>query len=131
MKVLVATHITQGDGSGDYCWTVDGELVSPLGVVCSNTACGCVRGFSGLASSRATTTAMVVDLAHINEPELERAVTDSLERGGWLAGMTPLDRQAMIEDTVGAIMEVANGYGIGTIVCRDGDLVYARESLAA
>ena len=40
MKVLVATHITQGDGKGDYCWAVDGELVTPLGLVCSNSKCG-------------------------------------------------------------------------------------------
>jgi hypothetical protein len=131
MKVLVATHITQGDDSGDYCWTVDGELVTPLGLVCSNEACGCDRGFSGLASCCATTTAMVVELAHIKESDLERAVTDSLERSGWLEGATPVKRRGMIEDTVGAIMDVANGYGVGTIVCRDGDLVYARESLAA
>ena len=84
MKVLVATHITQGNETGDYCWAVDGELVTPIGLVCNNRSCGCERGFPGLGSSHATTTALVVDLAHIGRVELATAVHDSLQRGGWL-----------------------------------------------
>ncbi len=131
MKVLVSTRMTQGDRDGDYSWTVDGELVSPIGIVCANPKCGCARGFSGLASSRATTTAMVVDREHIGEAELRRAVTDSLERGGWFEWATPEGRTNMIEGTVEAIIDVTRSFSVGTVIRRDGDWISAHESLAA
>ncbi|MCU1394478.1 MAG: hypothetical protein JWM34_2906 [Ilumatobacteraceae bacterium] len=131
MKVLVATHITQGEDADDYCWTVDGELVSPIGLVCNNVNCGCSRGFPGLGSSRATTTALVVDLPHIGWRELTDAVNDSLHRGGWLDHAPIRSQITMIESQVDAIIEVAQAYPVGTVVCRDGDEIYARESLAA
>jgi len=146
MKVLVATHITQGNDQGDYCWAVDGELVTPLGLVCSNSQCGCERGFPGLASSSATTTAMVVDLAHIGRAELETAVHDSLQRGGWLTdgvGSDDLDDDLDDDDDddltdeefiaahVDAIIKSAGSFPIGSILCRSRDRVFARQSLAA
>lgn len=156
MKLLVATHITQGNGLGDYCWAVDGELVTPLGLVCSNSQCGCERGFPGLASSSATTTAMVVDLAHIGRAELETAVHDSLLRGGWLTGgvgsgdlddifdddeLDELDElddddgdltdEEFIAAHVDAIIKAAGSFPIGSILCRSRDTVFARQSLAA
>lgn len=131
MKLLVATHITQGDDVGDYCWTVDGELVTPIGEVCANHKCGCARGFPGLASSRATTTAMVVDLPHIGEDELRGALIDSLVRGRWVDPFSAHRLERLLEDHMKAICATATAYPIGTIVCRDGDYVFAREALAA
>lgn len=64
MRVLTATTRLQGSRPGDFCWTVDGELVY-LGLVCQRDeddpdgGCGCGRSFSGLNSHRATTTALV------------------------------------------------------------------------
>ena len=75
MKVLVATDAGQGEAPDDYCWTLEGELVTPLVAECARPQrCGCGRGFPGFGSARATTTAMVVDLPHIGPAELEGAV---------------------------------------------------------
>ena len=131
MKVLVATHHTQGSQPDDYCFTLEGELVTPLAVACSNPACGCRRGFPGLASSRATTTALVVDLPHINEPALITAITDSLERGGWFRGLSPSACRHMVADHVQAVHAVCARYPVGTIVVRAAEHVYLRTSRAA
>jgi hypothetical protein len=131
VKVLVATHQTQGSQPGDYCFTLDGELVTPLGVSCSNLACGCQRGFPGLASSRATTTAMVVDLAQIDEAALTAAISDSLDRGGWFEYLTPRMQRELVDEHVEAVHMVCNRYPIGTIVARAEDHIYLRSSLAA
>src|SRR4029078_5543731 len=67
MKVLVATRRSQGDRKGDFSFCVPGELVY-LASICDcdllfpKHGCGCSRGFAGLSSLRATTTAEVVDL---------------------------------------------------------------------
>ena len=62
MKLLVATKDGQGDAPDDYCWTIEGELARALTDECASPErCGCGRGFSGLASSRATTTVKVVE----------------------------------------------------------------------
>ena len=131
MKVLVATRITQGDHDGDYSWTVDGELVTPASPPCSNAECGCLRGFAGLGSSRATTTAMVVDLPHVDDYVLTNAVLDSLTRGGWLNIVGLGGQLEMIDDHVDTIMTVASRYPVGTIVSKDGTTISVRESLAA
>jgi hypothetical protein len=66
MKLLVATARTQGGRDNDYNWCIEVELVR-IGEVCAwdradpDGGCGCGRGFGGLNSHRATTTAMVVD----------------------------------------------------------------------
>ena len=70
MRVLVATNDLQGTRGGDYAWTVEGELVLAELTECANPRCGCSRGFSGTASSKATTTAMVVDLSHVGAETL-------------------------------------------------------------
>jgi hypothetical protein len=87
MKVLVATARTQGDRRGDYNWCIEGELVR-IGEVCAEDradpdgGCGCGRGFGGLGSHRATTTAMIADLA-ITREEYVEAIRSSLQAQGW------------------------------------------------
>jgi hypothetical protein len=132
MKVLVATHTGQGEQEGDYCWTVDGELVSPVVLECSDgEQCGCRRGFPGFASSRATTTALVVDLEHIGEVEFVAAVTDYLTNAGWLTGLCEQQRQEEIADEIEAIAEVASSFPVGTVIRREGDHVYVAGRRAA
>lgn len=132
MLVLVATNEGQGELPGDYAWTVEGELVTPVVAECaSGDRCGCTRGFPGLASSRATTTAMVVDLPHITEPELRDAVLASLERGGWL-DLIP-DEEAdeiigeLVDEHVERITEVCAHFGSGALVGRRGTQVFDRS----
>lgn len=80
MKVLVATNETRGMFEDDYCWTVEGELVYIQTVACQNPASGCDRGFAGLSSERATTTAMVGELLTILVNITEPAEVDSVVR---------------------------------------------------
>ncbi len=82
MRVLVATDEGQGTRAGDFCWTVEGEIVlaGPVLECCDPHGCGCGRGFPSLGSARSTTTAMVVERAGIEAADLRRAIRDSLER---------------------------------------------------
>ena len=143
MRVLVATNYLQGTARGDYAWTVEGELVTPLVVECSSgDECGCARGFPGLASDRATTTAMVVDRPGVTPRDLYEAVEDSLDRGGWADlfrdSVDPWSEadiaemiESLIDEHVEAITQVCNEFPVGTIVERQGDLVRMRGYLAA
>ncbi len=151
MLVLVATNELQGTAQGDYAWTVEGELVTPVATGCaSGEACGCNRGFPGLASGFATTTAMVVERPGVTPADLRDAVYDWLDRGGWvsLLEQTAVDRSvatghdgclgvtdyadidamvdAVIDEHLDMIEEVCSSFPEGTVVARHGQLVGAR-----
>ena len=149
MLVLIATNELQGTTPGDYSFTVEGELVTPLTAECaSGERCGCNRGFPGLASGFATTTAMVVDRPGVTEDDLRDAVFDWLDRCGWidLFEDTAVERAAssidddefdldgdvddliesIIDEHVDCIHEVCSTYPVGTVVVRLGDLVMTR-----
>lgn len=126
MLVLVATRDTQGQAEGDYCHTVEGELVTPITVECClPDACGCTRGFPGLVSAHATTTAMVVDRAAITPTLLRQSVSDSLARGGSAAGAIDVEFDEMIDEHVHTIVRVSKVFGEGAIVRRDGPAFWA------
>ncbi len=143
MLVLVATNELQGAAAGDYAWTVEGELVTALAAECdSGDRCGCNRGFPGLASDRATTTAMVVDRPELTEADLRDAVYAYLDRGGWIDlleeteversgpdGVLDVDElvEAIIDEHVEVIDQVCSAYEVGTVVIRRGSLVSARS----
>ncbi len=150
MLVLVATNELQGTHSDDYSFTVEGELVTPLAAECaSGERCGCNRGFPGLASGFATTTAMVVDRPGVTEDDLRDAVFDWLDRGGWIelfeeaalershdrahdGSFDPDDDvddliEAIIDEHLDCIHEVCSSYPVGTIVVRRGTLVMTRS----
>jgi len=147
MLVLIATNELQGTVDGDYAWTVEGELVTPVVVECrSGDRCGCRRGFPGLGSERATTTAMVVDRPELTQEDLRRAVRDWLDRGGWVdlltdgvserLGLDPdhfevcteVDEivEDMVDEHVDNIALVCRSFPVGTVIARDGDLVRER-----
>lgn len=148
MLVLVATNELQGTTPDDYAFTVEGELVTPLASECaSGDRCGCVRGFPGLASGFATTTAMVVDRPGVTEADLRDAVYDWLDRGGWieLLEQTADDRTAVLDDDPARIDEidwivegiidehvelmrqVCDAYPEGSIIVRHGTSVSTRS----
>lgn len=152
MKVLIATNDLQGAEPGDYSWTVEGELVTAVVEECaSGDRCGCARGWPGLASSKATTTAMVVDRPGIGPDELRDAVYDWLERSGnvqvirevaELAGDDDADDwgdwedpdetiAAIIDEHVEVIRMITANFPEGTVVCRNGARVYARAMPSA
>jgi hypothetical protein len=152
MLVLIATNELQGTAEGDYAWTVEGELVTPVATECtSGERCGCNRGFPGLASGYATTTAMVVDRPGVTEADLHDAVYDWLDRGGWidLLEETAVDRSiasghdgcldvgeydtidamvdSVIDEHLDMIREVCSSFPEGTVIVRRGPLVAARS----
>jgi hypothetical protein len=143
MRVLIATNELQGTRPDDYTWTVEGELVTPVVAECSSgDRCGCARGFPGLASERATTTAMVVERAHMTMAALRDAIEDYLDRGGWIELFVQqaidhghdltddgLDEmvESVIDEHIEAITRVCATYPEGTIIERRWHLVTARS----
>jgi hypothetical protein len=81
--VLVATRRTQGQEPDDYCFAFDGELVRVPDMECSDAdRCGCARGFAGMSSRRATTTATVVERSTIDPPTYRQLIREDLLRAG-------------------------------------------------
>lgn len=150
MLVLIATNELQGASPDDYSFTVEGELVTPIAAECaSGERCGCNRGFPGLASGFATTTAMVADRPGVTDADLRDAVFDWLDRTGWieLFEATALERaesdtadghlppdddvddliEAVIDEHVHCIHEVCSTYPAGTVIVRRGTSVMTRS----
>ncbi len=117
MKVLVATRRSQGLEPDDYSWTVEGELVTPVVSECSSPTCGCDRGFAGLASHRATTTAEVIEL-DLDPAALREVVRCSLTDQGWLRFLGDAEAHELVTDHVETILEVAAALPVGTVVRR-------------
>jgi hypothetical protein len=133
MRVLVATNDEQGTHEGDYSWTLEGELVltGPLLECCEPVTCGCGRGFPGLGSGRATTTAVVVERPELDPADLQRAIHDSLERQGWLEGLATEEADVLVEMEAALIRRAATAFRVGAVLSRDGDHVWQRGREAA
>jgi hypothetical protein len=148
MRVLVATTELQGTHPGDYAWTVEGELVTAEVEQCASPdRCGCGRGFPGLASSQATSTALVVDHPHISPRDLHDAVREWLDRTGWRAlfeqaaevddgcegeyGDVDALLASIADEHVETITKICDAFLVGTVVERDGTVVRARRWSAA
>lgn len=130
MLVLVATTETQGALDGDYFHSVDGEVVTPVAVeCCSSDACACGAGFPGLASSRATTTALVAARPGITPDVLRQAIADSLaRRGGQRRHVTRAELDEVVEAHLEAISDVCGEFPVGTVVRRTGEMVVAHDA---
>lgn len=147
MNVLVATNELQGIAPGDYAHTVEGELVLVEVAECADAdRCGCGRGWPGMASQRATTTAMVAHLPHLTDADLRQAVRDSLHAAGWadLLGEVPTSDdgsastidvdemiEAMVDEHVELIDEVCRAFPVGSVLERSGTVVRLRTWSAA
>jgi hypothetical protein len=127
MKVLIATRRTQGAVPGDYCWALEGELVTAVAPPCASPdRCGCERGFPGLGSSKATTTALVVDRDELQPHQLRLAVQDSLERQGWLRNLPPAQADELVDEHVRVIVMVCAHFEVGAVVGRRASSVFIR-----
>ena len=119
MKLLTATARTQGKRDNDYHWCVEGELVR-FDTVCDRdrrdpaNGCGCGRGFAGMSSCRATTTALVRDLP-IDRTDLQIALAASLHAAGYLDDASDL---AAVADEADELIEIAATFEVGDIVER-------------
>jgi hypothetical protein len=125
MKMLTATKIGQGIRANDYSHTTEGELVL-VGLVCATDrknpdgGCGCGRGFSGLSSHRATTTAQVRDLPMSRE-DVILAFVGYYKSAGY--GIVPRNE---VEPEVDELLQFAGKHDTGTIIERRLDLVRPR-----
>ncbi len=126
VKVLVATKEGQGDRHDDYAWAVDGELVYVPADSCDCPGCGCGRGFAGMASSRATTTALVVERHDLGLPDLSNALSDSLERQGWISTGWTTDDEELFRQLFQRLLVSASHFPVGSIIERDGHLLKRR-----
>lgn len=130
MLVLVATNQGQNPAERDFCFTVEGELVTPVVFSCSNPECGCDRSFSGLSSSRATTTARVADIDGLDYATFRAAVADALDRQGWAPVLEPWAPD-VVDEHVGEILEIAEHFGEGVVLrCNNGTVYRATRDAA-
>jgi len=122
MKLITATATTQGQRDNDYCWTVEGELVY-IGFTCATDmnnpdgGCGCGRGWAGLNSHRATTTAMVRDL-DLTRDDYAEALRSGLEQQGWSTDD--------VQDLADRLAHLADSYPVGAVLERRLDDVACR-----
>jgi hypothetical protein len=115
MKALVATAQTQGAHANDYHWCVEGELVwiqapCDYGRRDPDAGCGCARGFAGLNSQRATTTALVADLPQMGRDDFVVALRASLSDQGW--------PPKWAEGVADEMLDLASRWPVGTIIER-------------
>jgi hypothetical protein len=114
MKVLVATSDSQGHRDSDFCFCIEGELVT-VGLVCAadeqdpDGGCGCGRSFAGLNSHKATTTAKVHEV-ELSEEDYVEALRSSLEQQGW-----PTED---VEELAAWLTELVDSWPVGAIVER-------------
>jgi hypothetical protein len=122
MHVLVATRETQGQRNGDFSWTVEGELVRLPGMHCDCPGCGCDRALAGLSSSKATTTAKVVDV-DVDVGAFLAAMHDALEREAWVTPGDP-EGESLVATWASEHLAAAAHFDAGTVLeLRDGLLM--------
>lgn len=124
--VLTATSRTQGWRANDYDWCIAGELVW-VGPTCARDRRdpdgGAVRPRpAGMTSHRATTTAVVSDLA-ITRDEYVQALADSLDVQGW----NPLAAPEVADQLVAA----AARWPVGEVIERRLDVLSPRSAAAS
>lgn len=124
IKTLVATAKTQGARDNDYNWSVEDELVW-FPPTCDSSArngpddrCGCGRGFGGLSSHKATTTAIVTIIEGMSKEEYVEAFASSLDAQGYGAEIAP--------ELAGAMLDMVAAVAPGTVYERRLDQLHPR-----
>ena len=130
MKLLVSTKETQGQRKNDYSWTEDGELLfMGMGLECDGESvdgrCGCKRGFSGLTTHKATTTAKVVEIDFTKEEILNRL--EAHFRDDWQ--MKPDECVQFAKDCLEDALHVTSIFKVGAVVERRGERIQTRKVL--
>lgn len=124
MRILVATHQTQGQHRGDFNHAIGSELVM-WAVACdvdrleprADGGCGCGRAWVGLNSHLGTTTALVseIDLTFTDYAEAVASGLDSMGFGRDGARRTAKDLAALSGDyPPGTVL----GHRLGDIYVR-------------
>ena len=125
MFVLEATQETQGRCDDDYAWAVDGELVFVPLLDCRDEACGCARGFAGMTSRRATTTARIVDRVDLDEEVYRDLLIEGMTSQGYdLCGQEHLEDA--VDEMISATQMLGRSMGPGTVLGRFGAALLVR-----
>lgn len=132
MNVLAATKKTQGRRQNDFCWAVEGELVTFPVIECdcgtTDDACGCHRAMAGLASSRGTTTIHVIDRPELDQGTYYRLIADGLRRQGYIPkGQMEGEVKEWLDDVVGELVVTASIFEPGTVLERRDGMLRVRE----
>lgn len=119
MKLLTAAA---GGDHDDFMHAVPGELVY-LGVVCGldefgDGSCGCGRAFTGFASGKGTTRAVVADV-ELDREDLLAMLRDRFTAGGWS------DVDELATDYADELIEEGEAWPLGTRLRRAIDEVVA------
>lgn len=121
--MLVATSQGQRDHDDDYCFTIDGELVSmPFGP-CPDELCDCTPSAFGLSSSRGTTTVTVADVPDLTEDTYLDAFRDAMERMGWLPALETDDLEPWVRWHIDLAAAVPDGAVARARMTADGKIV--------
>ena len=121
MRVLVATHESQGARSDDVDWCTEGELVwlpDPCPTGRRGGTCDCVRTFAGVSSHRRTTTAVVRELDGLTIGSYLDIVRYSLRAQGL--------PDAWVSEAVDRMLLLAEGSAPGVVMERKLDVVAPR-----
>lgn len=142
MRVLIAVNQQRRVHDHQPGEAVDGELVAPILIECSEPErCRCSRSFAGLSTTGFSGLAEVAERPNLDRSELRRALHDLLEEVGWVddlvqaieAGETSFDgveisdpvwaTERMIDDHLAQIEAICETFPVGTVLSRLGDLV--------
>lgn len=142
MLILIALTDPAAPSPASHGFAVEGELVVPFGLVCSEPhRCRCSRAWSGLSTLGFTELAEVAERPNLSLDELRRAVRSMLDRLGyvddiveaheagdeWFDGIDISDPFAavdrIVDDHIADIESICTHFGVGTVVSRLGGLV--------
>jgi hypothetical protein len=141
MRVLIAVNQQRRVHEHQQGHAVDGELVSPVLLECTDPErCRCNRSWAGLSTVGFSALAEVADRPNLDRSELRRAIHSLLDEVGWIDEMVQAietDRAAgagdaddpvwaaerMIDDHLAQIDEICSTFPVGTVLSRLGDLV--------
>lgn len=126
MKVLVATHETQGKRKNDFCFVPDDELVC-FGSECDGEPvdgnCGCRRSMVGLECRRATTTVKVVGMDLTKEQFIQK-LTESFTKAGY-GGIDNFED--FVKEEAEELLRMADYFPVGAILEKRGTVFRVRQ----
>ena len=123
MKVFTARH-PEPSGPDDFCFALEGELVTMPMHVCADPASGCGSSMAGLVSAQATTGFTVTEL-DMSFTEYVSALRDGFTRQGWWANER--DDGWLITEAVG-LARAAEQLPVGMPLGIDQGEIYFRVS---
>ncbi len=132
MKVLTATHETQGRRDNDFCSAVEGEMVLFPPIECGHGSiddhCGCHRSMAGVASHRATTTIKVAD-RELDPDTYSTMILEGLRDQGYVTDELMADPKVSewLRDLAEELMHLADAFPVASVIERRGEVVSVRR----